>query len=115
MNNLKSNFLEKIQFWKKKKTYLDILSNEFDVYYKDRKNNPYKDKINKKWIINGLEREFSRVICGTSFDCYNENTGSQERIRVSLFDDIIYNETTKILLDLNKYYDILSPEKKQVD
>ena len=115
MNNLKSNFLEKIQFWKKKKTYLDILSNEFDVYYKDRKNNPYKDKNNKKWIINGLEREFSRVICGTSFECYNENTGSQERIRVSLFDDIIYNETTKILLDLNKYYDILSPEKKQVD
>ena len=96
-----------------KKTYLDILSNEFDVYYEDRKNNPYKDKNNKKWIINGLEREFSRVIYGTSFDCYNENTGSQERIRVSLFDDIIYNETTKILLDLNKYYDILSPEKNR--
>lgn len=114
-NNLSvsnSNILDRLRFWRKTNTKLEKLTYEFDSYYKDRKNNPLNDVENKKWIINGLEREFSRVACNTNFNCYENNTGSEERIRVSLFDDVVYNKAVETLLDLNAYYDILSPEKK---
>ena len=106
----KNNLFDKIQFWKKGKTDLEKLSARFDEYYKYRKDNPLEDRNNKKWIKNGLEREFSRVVCGINLECHGDNSGSQERIRVSLFDDVIYNTAVELLLDLNKYYDILSPE-----
>ena len=105
-----NNLFDKIQFWKKGKTDLEKLSARFDEYYKYRKDNPLEDRNNKKWIKNGLEREFSRVVCGINLECHGDNSGSQERIRVSLFDDVIYNTAVELLLDLNKYYDILSPE-----
>ena len=36
--------------------------------------------------------------------------GNKEKIRVSLFEDNVYQRTKDILLDLNRYYDILEPE-----
>ena len=110
MDTKAAKFTDKIKFWKNKRSKLDMLTNEFDNYYSNRKKNPLKNDNNKKWIRNGLEREFSRVICGTEFNCYNENKGSEERIRASLFDDVIYKKAVNVLLDLNSYYDILSPE-----
>ena len=106
----KNNLIDKLLFWSEQKSELEKLTNKFDKYYKYRKDNPLIDKNNKKWIINGLEREFSRVVCETNFDCFDGNTGSEERIRVSLFDDVIYNKAVEVLLDSNIYYDILSPE-----
>ncbi len=104
------SIISKLKFWNRNQSPLDRLTSSFDKYYEYRKTNPLEDDSNKKWIINGLEREFSRVTCGTIKECYDSNTGSEERIRVSLFDDVIYNSAVEILLDLNKYYDILSPE-----
>ena len=35
--------------------------------------------------------------------------GNKEKIRVSLFEDNVYQAAKDILLDLNRYYDILEP------
>ena len=59
----------------------------------------YGNSENRKWIINGLEREFSRVV-----------SGEQERIKVSLNIDSEYSKAVEILTDLNQYYDVFEPE-----
>ena len=51
-----------------------------------------------KWIKNGLLRAMSHVALG-----------NKEKIRVSLFQDNIYNKAKDILLDMNSYYDIFNP------
>ena len=101
--NSKRTLFSKLIFWKKK-TYIDQLTNDLDKYYKDKRKKQFLDPINKKWIINGLMREMSLV-----------SSGEKEKIRVSLFEDVIYKEATSVLLDLNKYYDIFEPISPQAD
>ena len=40
-------------------------------------------------------------------------SGEKERIRVSLLEDNVYQEAVNILLDLNRYYDLLEPDFEQ--
>ena len=40
--------------------------------------------------------------------------GKKEKIRVSLFEDNIYNKAKGILLDSNDYYDIFDPMQSNV-
>ncbi len=42
-------------------------------------------------------------------------SGEKERIRVSLFEDNVYQEAVNILLDLNRYYDIFEPRPDSVN
>ena len=37
-------------------------------------------------------------------------SGKGEKIRVSLFEDNVYQEAVDILLDSNQYYDLLEPQ-----
>ena len=57
----------------------------------------------QEWIKNGLQREMSLVALG-----------NKERIRVSLYEDNVYNAAKEILLDLNRYYDIFQPIPQSV-
>ena len=72
------------------------LINRMERFYKKKKSNQFKDNNNKKWIVNGLEREFSRII-----------VDEKARIGVSLKNDNEYNEAVDLLLDLNNYYSLL--------
>ncbi len=105
------SLLEKLIFWRPKKKSVDFLTQRLDSYYSKKKNNPFDDPDNVKWIINGLQREFSRVMCGVTTECHENLNGSKERIRVALFDDVIYQKAVEILLDANQYYALLSPEE----
>ena len=51
---------------------------------------------NQKWIKNGLLRELSLVVYG-----------EKEKIRVSLYEDDVYNTAVNKLLNLKEYYSIL--------
>lgn len=108
----KKSIFEKLIFWKPKKGSIDFLTQRLDKYYDKKKNNPFDDTDNLKWIINGLQREFSRVMCDVTIECHENLTGSKERIRVALFDDVIYQKAVEILLDANQYYSLLSPEEE---
>ncbi|MAV64578.1 MAG: hypothetical protein CMG00_05235 [Candidatus Marinimicrobia bacterium] len=70
--------------------------NKTEQYFKKRKAAQFKDPENRKWIINGLKREFHRILLD-----------EKSRIGVSLEVDSEYNEAAKLLLDLDKYYSIL--------
>jgi len=102
--------IDRVAFWRPKKGSLNHLTHKLDEYYTNKKENPFDNQDNIKWIINGLQREFSRVMCGVTTECYNDLTGSKERIRVALFDDNYYQKAVEILMDANQYYAILSPE-----
>ena len=70
-----------------------------DEYYNKKRAGQYWDSKNIKWIKNGLHREMSLVV-----------SGKGEKIRVSLFEDNVYQEAVDILLDSNRYYDLLEPQ-----
>jgi len=70
-----------------------------DEYYSKKRAGQYWDSKNIKWIKNGLLREMSLVV-----------SGKGEKIRVSLFEDNVYQEAVDILLDSNRYYDLLEPQ-----
>jgi carboxyl-terminal processing protease len=106
------SIVDRVAFWKPKKGSIDYLTQKLDEYYTNKKENPFDTKNNMKWIINGLQREFSRVMCGISTECYDDLTGSKERIRVALFDDNNYQKAVEVLMNANQYYSILSPEQK---
>jgi len=81
-------------------TYIPNESKEIKDLVNQIFNHPLITGENKKWIINGLLRELSLVA-----------SGEEEKIRVSLYEDNIYQEAKAILLDLNRYYKIFEPEK----
>ena len=92
-----NSFINNLIFWNKKN---NNLTKRIDNYYLKKRENVFNDKENRKWIINGLLRELSLV-----------SSGEEEKIRVSLYEDNIYQEAKAILLDLNRYYKIFEPEK----
>tara|TARA_B100000029_G_scaffold503400_1_gene580228 strand:- start:5704 stop:7386 length:1683 start_codon:yes stop_codon:yes gene_type:complete len=79
------------------------LTNRLDKYYKKERKKQYYKKENLRWIKNGLLRELSRVV-----------SGEKERIKVSLYEDNVYINASKVLLDLNQYYDILTPKDSTI-
>ena len=98
-----TSFLNNLFFWRKPKSKLECITSDLDNYFKNRRNKQYWEPENIKWIKNGLLREMSHVALG-----------KKEKIRVSLFEDNIYNEAKGILLDSNDYYDIFDPMQSNV-
>ena len=108
-NALKSNedykkkskpaLLSRLIFWKKPLSRTGKMTAKVDEYYNKKRAGQYWDSKNIKWIKNGLLREMSLVV-----------SGKREKIRVSLFEDNVYQEAVDILLDLNRYYDLLEPQ-----
>ena len=86
-------------FWKKSKNRFEKLTEKLDKYYDKERAGQYWDKVNVNWIKNGLQREMSLVALG-----------NKEKIRVSLYEDNVYQAAKDILLDLNRYYEILEPD-----
>ena len=80
----------------KKSNEAQRLVNRMERFYKKKKSNQFKDNNNKNWLINGLEKEFSRILI-------NEKA----RIGASLKNDSTYKEAVELLLDLNSYYSLL--------
>ena len=100
-SNNELSILSKIFFWKKSHKSLKKLTHKLDIYYKNKRDGQYWEKENIKWIKNGLLREMSLVA-----------SGEKEKIRVSLYEDNIYQGASEILLDLNQYYDIFNPSSQ---
>ena len=95
----KPSFLSRLIFWKKPLSKMGKMTAKVDEYYNKKRVGQYWDSKNIKWIKNGLLREMSLVV-----------SGKGEKIRVSLFEDNVYQEAVDILLDLNRYYDLLEPQ-----
>ena len=72
------------------------LVSRMERFYKKKKSNQFKEENNKKWLINGVEREFSRMLIS-----------EKARIGVSLRADKEYREAVDLLLNLNHYYSLL--------
>ena len=100
----KPSILSKLMFWKKTKSPIIKLTEDVDEYYQKKRDGQYWDPDNVKWIKNGLQREMSLV----SF-------GEKEKIRVSLLEDNVYQEAVEILLDYNRYRDILEPHPESIE
>ena len=77
---------------------LSYLTNDIQKYFDQIKLLQYNDPENIRWIKNALLRELSLVL-----------GNEQEKIRVSLFNDIEYLEAEEIILDRNKYIKLISP------
>ena len=77
---------------------LSYLTNDIDAYFNEIKLLQYNDPENIKWIENALLREFSLVLG-------NEN----EKIKVSLYNDIEYLKAVEIILDNDKYRKFIMP------
>ena len=95
----KPSFLSRLIFWKKPLSRMGKMTAKVDEYYNKKRAGQYWDSKNIKWIKNGLLREISLVVLGKG-----------EKIRVSLFEDNVYQEEVDILLDSNRYYDLLEPQ-----
>ena len=95
----KPSFLSRLIFWKKPLSRMGKMTAKVDEYYNKKRAGQYWDSKNIKWIKNGLLREMSLVV-----------SGKGEKIRVSLFEDNVYQEAVDILLDSNRYYDLLEPQ-----
>ena len=78
--------------------YLSSLTKDIEKYFNEVKLLQYNDINNIKWIENALRRELSLVL-----------GNEKEKIRVSLFNDIEYLKAVEIILDINKYNNIISP------
>jgi len=74
-----------------------LILKEFENYFNQLKLVQFSLDENRKWIKNGLLREFSRVIYG-----------EKERIKAGLKEDADYKKAKKLLLNKNKYYKILN-------
>ena len=95
----KPSFLSRLIFWKKPLSRMGKMTAKVDEYYNKKRAGQYWDSKNIKWIKNGLLREMSLVV-----------SGKGKKIRVSLFEDNVYQEAVDILLDSNRYYDLLEPQ-----
>ena len=69
---------------------------KMEKYFIKEKNRQFNKKENKKWLENGLEREFSRIII-------NEKA----RLGASLKVDFEYHEAVRILMTPDEYYSAL--------
>jgi len=94
----KPSLVSRLIFWKKSKDSFEKMTAKLDRYYEKKRIGQLWDSENILWITNGLQREMSLVALG-----------EKEKIRVSLFEDNVYQGAKDILLDLNQYYDILEP------
>ena len=103
-NKKNPTILSKLIFWKKSKNKLLFMTNHLDSYYNKRRAGQFWEPQNMKWIRNGLLREMSLVA-----------SGNKAKIRVSLYEDNVYNAAKEILLDLNRYYDIFQPIPQSVE
>ena len=74
----------------------DKLIKKTEQYFAKKKRDQLKKSDNHKWLINGLEKEFSRILIN-----------DRARIGVSLKIDNEYYEATQLLSDLNEYYSLL--------
>ena len=99
-----TSILSKLMFWKKSKSEILQLTGKVDTYYQNKRNGQYWDPNNINWVKNGLLREMSLVA-----------SGNREKIKVSLIEDNVYQEAAEILLDPNRYYDILEPDPESVE
>jgi carboxyl-terminal processing protease len=99
-----TSILSKLMFWKKSKSAILQLTGKVDKYYQNKRNGQYWDPNNIKWVKNGLLREMSLVA-----------SGNREKIKVSLIEDNVYQAAAEILLDPNRYYDILEPDPESVE
>ena len=95
----KPSFVPNLLIWNLSNIRYVKMTNKLDKYYKKKRAGQYWDPINLKWIKNGLLREMSLVALG-----------NKEKIRVSLFEDNVYQGAKEILLDSNRYYDIFDPD-----
>ena len=100
----KPSLISKLIFWKKPKNHFDKMTDKLDRYYEQKREGQYWDTQNIKWIKNGLQREMSLVALG-----------NKEKIRVSLFEDNVYQGAKDILLDSNRYYDIFQPNPRTAE
>ena len=78
---------------------------KMEKHFKKQKDKQFKNMDNKKWLVNGLEKEFSRILLG-----------ERDRIGVSLKIDSEYDEAIKILKNIRLYDSILgidSPEAEK--
>ena len=100
----KKSILDKIFFWRKDDYYVSSITKDLDSFYKKKRKGQYWDINNIKWIKNGLIREMSLVA-----------SGEKEKIRVSLFEDNVYQEAVNVLLDMNRYYDVFEPKSEFLD
>ena len=87
-----ADFLSIFQRRNNAQRYLDRM----EKYFKIEKSRQFQNEVNKKWLINGLEKEFSRVLIS-----------EKERIGVSLKVDNEYDEAIAILLNKDLYNSIL--------
>ena len=94
----KPSFLSRLLFWEKPLSRMGKMTAKVDEYYNKKRAGQYWDSKNIKWIKNGLLREMSLVV-----------SGKGKKIQVSLFEDNVYQEAVDILLDSNRYYDLLEP------
>ena len=95
----KPSFLSRLIFWKNPLSRMGKMTAKVDEYYNKKRAGQFWDSKNIKWIKNGLLREMSLVV-----------SGKGEKTRVSLFEDNVYQEAVDILLDSNRYYDLLEPQ-----
>ncbi len=93
------SLVSRLIFWKKSKDIIEKMTDKLDRYYEKKRKGQFWDSKNILWIRNGLQREMSLIALG-----------EKEKIRVSLFEDNVYQGAKEILLDLNRYYDILEPD-----
>ncbi|MDP6853106.1 MAG: S41 family peptidase [Candidatus Marinimicrobia bacterium] len=98
------SFFSKLQFWKKPQSLSERMTEKVKDYYTAERKGQYWDNKNIKWIKNGLQREMSLVV-----------SGEKEKIKVSLIEDNVYIEAAEILLDVNRYYDLLEPQPETAD
>jgi len=69
---------------------------KMEKHFKKQKDRQFKNIDNRKWLVNGLEKEFSRILLG-----------ERDRIGVSLKIDGEYDEAIKILKNIRLYDSIL--------
>jgi carboxyl-terminal processing protease len=98
-----AKLFSKLFFWQKSPS--EKLFGDLEKFYKHKKDNPFNSKENLKGIRNGLYREMSSVVTGLNKD----------RIKAALSYDNIYDDAKTVLLNANRYYDILSPEADVLD
>ncbi|MBC8311392.1 MAG: S41 family peptidase [Candidatus Marinimicrobia bacterium] len=91
-----NSILDNLLFWRKSSK--ERLTTKIDNYYRKERNRQFGDADNRKWIENGLLREMSRIV-----------SGEKSRIKSGLEVDSGYHKAVEILLDQNKYYDLLTP------
>jgi carboxyl-terminal processing protease len=73
-----------------------------EKYFRKQKNKQFKSIDNQKWLINGLEKEFTRILLG-----------ERDRIGVSLKIDSEYDEAIKILKNIYMYDSILGVDNNE--